>query len=64
MGDAPAAPERGADPAPRPEIACLGEAMVLVVPPADTRLREAERAELRVAGAESNTAQYLSLIHI
>ncbi|MEK8143434.1 PfkB family carbohydrate kinase [Streptomyces sp. M10(2022)] len=45
---------------PAPGIVCFGESMVLVAPPASTPLREAKGAELRVAGAESNTAQYLA----
>ncbi|MFB9833204.1 sugar kinase [Actinoallomurus acaciae] len=46
--------------APAPGIVCLGESMVLVTPAASTPLREATQAWLRVAGAESNTAQYLA----
>lgn len=46
--------------APAPDVVCLGESMVLVAPPASTPLRSATEAQLRVAGAESNTAQYLA----
>ncbi|MFJ4838838.1 sugar kinase [Streptomyces sp. NPDC088746] len=42
------------------EVLCLGEAMVLVAPPPGERLATAREAAIRVAGAESNVAQYLA----
>ncbi|WP_223733352.1 sugar kinase [Streptomyces purpurogeneiscleroticus] len=43
-----------------PEVLCLGEAMVLVAPAPGERLATARSAAIRVAGAESTVAQYLS----
>lgn len=43
-----------------PRVLCVGESMVLLAPPPGVRLDLAEQAALRVAGAESNTAQYLA----
>ncbi|MFD3417491.1 sugar kinase [Streptomyces decoyicus] len=43
-----------------PEVLCLGESMVLVAPAPGERLATAREAAIRVAGAESTVAQYLT----